>query len=153
MWPHIARWLMTLALGILVTPLAANAQLMGKVPRIGIVGNAYSERTWGVFRHVLHDLGYVEGQNLLLESRFTRGQYDQIRPFLAELIGLQVDVIVTGFTGATLAAREATSTIPIMGFPQFWNKKRRSVVSICATGTCMATHTVCDRTMATGPLS
>jgi hypothetical protein len=39
------------------------------------------------------------------------------------------------------------------GFPQFWNKKRRSVVSICATGTCMATHTLCDRTMATGPLS
>jgi hypothetical protein len=41
----------------------------------------------------------------------------------------------------------------VRGFPQFWNKKRRSVVSICATGTCMATHTLCDRTMATGPLS
>ena len=114
MWPHIARWLMTLALGILVTPLAANAQLMGKVPRIGIVGNAYSERTGGVFRQVLHDLGYVEGQTILLEPRFIAGKYDQLPHVLAELIGLKVDVIVTGFTGATLAAREATSTIPII---------------------------------------
>jgi len=114
MWPHIARWLMTLALGILVTPLAAHAQLAGKVPRIGIVGNAYSEQSWGVFRHVLHDLGYVEGQNILLEFRFIAGQYDQLPHVLAELIGLQVDVIVTPFAGATLAAREATSTIPII---------------------------------------
>jgi len=114
MWPHIARWLMTLALGILVTPLAANAQLMGKVPRIGIVGNGYGDRTWGVFRQVLHDLGYVEGQTILLEPRFIEGKYDQLPHVLAELIGLKVDVIVTGFTGATLAAREATSTIPII---------------------------------------
>jgi len=105
---------MTLALGILVTPLAANAQLAGKVPRIGIVGNEYSERTWGVFRQVMRDLGYVEGQNILLESRFIVGQYDQLPHFMAELIGVKVDVIATGFTGAALAAREATSTIPIV---------------------------------------
>jgi putative ABC transport system substrate-binding protein len=107
---------MTLALGILVTPLAAHAQLAGKVPRIGIVSGGYSELgpMWGVFRHTLRDLGYVEGQNLLLEPRFMGGQYDQLPQVLAELIGLQVDVIVTGFTGATLAAREATSTIPII---------------------------------------
>lgn len=112
MWPHIARWLMTLALGILVTPLAAHAQLAGKVPRIGIVG--IGDPYWGVFRHTLRDLGYVEGQNLLLEHRLVWGQYDQLPHVLAELIGLKVDVIVTGFTGATLAAREATSTIPII---------------------------------------
>jgi hypothetical protein len=47
MWPHSARWLMPLALGILVTPLAAHAQLAGKVPRIGLVGNAYAAQTWG----------------------------------------------------------------------------------------------------------
>ncbi len=112
MWPHIARWLMTLALGILVTPLAAHAQLAGKVPRIGIVG--IGDPAWGVFRHTLRDLGYVEGQNLLLEHRLIWGQYDQLPHVLAELIGLQVDIIVTAFTGATLAAREATSTIPII---------------------------------------
>ena len=113
MWPHIARWLMTLALGILVTPLAANAQLMGKVPRIGIVGNRNGP-VYGVFRQVLHDLGYVEGQNILLESRFTMGQYNQLPHFVAELIGLKVDILVTGFSAATLAARETTSTIPIV---------------------------------------
>ena len=112
MWPHIARWLMTLALGILVTPLAAHAQLAGKVPRIGIVG--IGDPYWGVFRHTLRDLGYVAGQNLLLEHRLVYGQYDKLPGVLAELIGLKVDVIVTGFIGATLAAREATSTIPII---------------------------------------
>jgi putative tryptophan/tyrosine transport system substrate-binding protein len=131
MWPHIARWLMTLALGILVTPLAANAQLTGKVPRIGIVGNGYSERTWGVFRQVLHDLGYVEGQNILLEPRFIAGKYDQLPHVLAELIGLKVDVIVTGFIGATLAAREATSTIPII-FASTPNPVERGLVASLA---------------------
>jgi putative ABC transport system substrate-binding protein len=103
---------MTLALGILVTPLAAHAQLTGKVPRIGIVG--ISDPEWGVFRDTLRDLGYVEGQNLLLEHRLVYGQYDKLPGVLAELIGLKVDILVTGFTGATLAAREATSTIPII---------------------------------------
>ena len=95
MWPHLARWLMTLALGILVTPLAAHAQLAGKVPRIGIVGINDAEGTWGVFRHTLRDLGYVEGQNLVMEFRFLRGQYDQTPQVLAELIGLQVDILLT----------------------------------------------------------
>jgi hypothetical protein len=57
MWPHSARWLRTLALGILVTPLAAHAQLAGKVPRIGLVGNAYAAQTWGGGRPVRRALG------------------------------------------------------------------------------------------------
>jgi putative tryptophan/tyrosine transport system substrate-binding protein len=62
----------------------------------------------------MRDLGYVEGQNLVLEFRFLGGQYDQIPPVLAELIGLKVDILVTSFSAATLAAHKATSTIPIV---------------------------------------
>lgn len=114
MWPHLARWLMTLALGILVTPLGAHAQLAGKVPRIGIVGIEGTERTWEVFRHTMRDLGYVDGQNLVLESRFVGGQQDQTPQGLAELISLKVDILLTAFTGATLAAHQATRTLPIV---------------------------------------
>ena len=94
MWPHFARWLMTLALGILLTPLGAHAQLAGKVPRIGIVGNEYSERTWGVFRHVMHDLGYVEGVDFELVYRSAGGQMQRLPWLATDLVPLSPDAIL-----------------------------------------------------------
>jgi putative tryptophan/tyrosine transport system substrate-binding protein len=108
------KLILTLALGILVAPLAVHAQPAGHLPRIGILGGNDTEVTFGAFRQSLHDLGYVEGQNILMEWRFTGGRPDLIPPFLAEFVRLKVDILVTGFSAATLAARDVTDTIPIV---------------------------------------
>ena len=100
MWPHIARWLVEpAALGILVTPLAANTQLDGESPADRDSG----QRVWGtdlggVPRQVLRrPRAMWKGRLTFLEPRFIEGKYDQLPHVLAELIGLKVDVIVTGF--------------------------------------------------------
>jgi putative ABC transport system substrate-binding protein len=105
--------LLTLALGILLAPLAADAQLVGKVPRIGIIAEG-SPLFWEVFRQGLRDLGYVEGQNIILEWRLTGGQLDRFAEAATELVRLPVDVIVPTGTPATRAAMHATTTIPIV---------------------------------------
>ena len=65
-------------------------------------------------RATLRELGYVEGQNIAFESRFAEGKIDQLPGLAAELVGLKVDVIVTSGTPASLAAKQATGTIPIV---------------------------------------
>ena len=66
------------------------------------------------FRQGLRELGYIEGQNISVEYRFAEGKDERHAIFAAELVNLGVDVIVTGGTAATLAAKQATSTIPII---------------------------------------
>jgi len=65
-------------------------------------------------RATLRELGYVEGQNIAFESRFAEEKIDQLPGLAAELVGLKVDVIVTSGTPASLAAKQATGTIPIV---------------------------------------
>src|SRR6516225_9754427 len=80
-------------------PLAARAQ-QAKVPTIGalVIGNINPERFWRVFRQGLHDLGYVEGQNIRFEFRSANGRLDRLPELAAELVRLKVDIIVTWFT-------------------------------------------------------
>jgi putative ABC transport system substrate-binding protein len=106
-----------LILSLLVAPLAAAAQQAGKgyrvgvlVPFIGPATTLFSE----VFRHELRELGYVEGQNLTLEYRSAEGSYERLPALAAELVGLPVDVLVTWSTHAALAAKHATSTLPVV---------------------------------------
>jgi putative ABC transport system substrate-binding protein len=108
--------LVTLALGFLVAPLAAEAQQRNIVPRIGILTPASEASTplWEAFRQGLRALGYVEGQNILLEYRFAAGQPERFAALAAELVRLQVDLLVTDATPATKAAKDATNTIPIV---------------------------------------
>ncbi len=111
-------WLIvTLALGIFLSPLAAEAQQAGKVSRIGVlwsttasVGGPFME----VFMQGLRDLGYVEGKNVAIESRWAEGRYERFPDFATELARLKVDVIVASITPAVQAAKNATSTIPIV---------------------------------------
>ena len=108
--------IITLALGILVIPLAADAQPPKRV-RIGYLsGNPPSDTQDALeaFRKKLRDLGYVEGQNLVLESRYADGKYDRLPQLTADLVSLNVDIILTYGTPATLAAKNAVSTIPIV---------------------------------------
>src|SRR5215471_17980537 len=70
-----------------------------------------AERQRAPFRQVLHELGWVVGQNLVLEDRWAEGQYDRLPEFAGELVRLPVDVIITAGAVATAAAPQATSAI------------------------------------------
>src|SRR5262245_14447809 len=89
----------------------AQAQQTKKVFRVGILENAPSPRT-EAFRQGLRDLGYVEGQNLAIESRFGTG--DRLPDLAAELVRLKVDVIFAPLTPGIQAAKNATRSIPIV---------------------------------------
>jgi putative ABC transport system substrate-binding protein len=94
--------------------LPASAQQPAKVPRIGYQSASSSGEREEAFRQGLRELGYVEGQNIVIEWRFAQGKTDQVRRNAAELVRLKVDVIVTGGPTDTRAAKGATSTIPIV---------------------------------------
>jgi putative ABC transport system substrate-binding protein len=104
--------ILALALGVIGRPLAAEAQQGGKIYRIGYLtaGGSVNE----AFRQALRQLGYVEGQNIVIESRFAERKLDRLPDLAAELARLKVDVIVTITTPAALAAKQATGNIPIV---------------------------------------
>jgi len=108
----------TLAGGLLAAPLAAGAQQPGKVYRIGLLDysapDPARQEWWKAFRQQMRQLGYVEGQNVRFEPRWAQSDYDQLQKLAAELVGLKMDLIVTGGTNAGIAAKRATSTIPIV---------------------------------------
>jgi len=96
---------------------SAQAQQPAKILRIGYLSSD-SPSTIAVrieaFRQGLREFGYVEGKNILIEWRFAQGKADRLRGLAAELVHLNVDVIVTSGPAATRAAKEATVTIPIV---------------------------------------
>jgi putative ABC transport system substrate-binding protein len=108
----------TLAGGFLAAPLAAEAQPAGKVYRIGLLDYSAPDPArqawWNAFRQQMRELGYVEGQNVRFEPRWAQGDNDRLQKLAAELVGLKMDLIVTGGTNAGIAAKRATSTIPIV---------------------------------------
>jgi putative ABC transport system substrate-binding protein len=109
--------LLSLALAVLAAPPAADAQQPGKAARIGYLGNsspALERDLIAAFRQGLRDLGYTEGQNILIEYRWAEGRPDRFPDFAAELVHLKVDMILTAGTPGALAAKRATQTIPIV---------------------------------------
>ena len=92
----------------------AEAQQAKNVHRIGYQSAGSSAGREEAFRQGLRELGYVEGQNIVIEWRFAQGKLDQVPRNAAELVRLKVDVIVTGGPTDTRAAKAATSTIPII---------------------------------------
>ena len=96
---------------------SASAQQPAKVPRIGYLSalspSAESSRLQG-FRQGLRDLGYVDGKNIIIESRFAEGKLDRFPGLAAELVRLKVEVIVTGGSPGTHAAQQAAGTIPLV---------------------------------------
>jgi putative ABC transport system substrate-binding protein len=111
--------IVALAWGMLAVPLAATAQPVEKVRRVGALvatsqGDAFAARDWESFRHTLHTLGWVEGHNIAFEFRFAEGQPERFPALATELVQLPVDVLVAGGNAATRAAKHATSSIPIV---------------------------------------
>src|SRR6266852_4057017 len=104
----------TLTGGLLAAPLAAEAQQAGKVSRVGVLVTA-NPRLYDGFVDELHRLGYVDGQNVVLEFRNAEGQYERFPALAAELVRAGVDVILAGGGAAPFrAARQATTTIPVV---------------------------------------
>ncbi len=108
----------TLAGCLLVAPLVVLAQQpAGRVHRIGFLGNttpALEANLVGPFREGLRELGYVEGQNIVIEYRWVEGKYERAPTLLAELLARNVEVIVTARTPASLAVQKATMSIPVV---------------------------------------
>jgi len=108
-----------LAGGIITRPLAAVAQQAGKVYRIGILGNVPlsdpgGARLWGEFVRGLRDLDYVDGRNITIENLSSEGKYERLPALAADLVRLDVDVIVAPAAQNVVAAKRATQTIPIV---------------------------------------
>ena len=99
--------------GLLAAPRAAEAQPAGKVPRIGFLSD--SRQPWDEgFRQGLRELGYVAGHNITIEYRYGEGKFERLPGLAAELVRLNVDLVVAGGTQATSSAKQATGVIPIV---------------------------------------
>ena len=102
----------------LSSPLVTEAQPAGKIPRIGVVApgtpapGSLPLQVFDAFREGLRNLGYVEGGTVVLETRWSRPE--QYASFVRDLVQLNVDVILAGTTPASVAAKQWTSTIPIV---------------------------------------
>src|SRR5258705_9670895 len=116
MTPAIAAFVAVLLL--VVAPPPAFAQPAGKVWRIGylslIPDTVSSQPCLAAFRDGFGDMGYVDGQNIIIEPRYAAGQVERLSPLAAELVRLKVDVLVTAPAGSALAAKSASRTIPIV---------------------------------------
>ena len=109
---------LAVAISILAAPFAGDAQAT-KVPRVGFLNagsssDPASQHNRDVFRQGLRDLGYVESQNIVIEYRWAEGKLDRLPDLAGQLVRLKVDIIVAVQTQATVAAKNATGTIPIV---------------------------------------
>jgi putative tryptophan/tyrosine transport system substrate-binding protein len=112
-----AMCVVAFAVSVVAAPLAAQEQQVGKIYRIGIleaIPAARNVANLDALRKGLRDLGYVEGRNLVIEYRSADGRAERFPDLAAELVRLQVDLIVTRGTPATRAAKNATESIPVV---------------------------------------
>jgi ABC-type uncharacterized transport system substrate-binding protein len=115
MWYSTFRCLVTLCLSLLVVPFATGAQPLVQMPRIGVlVLETSPHQGFDALRHGLRELGYVEGQTIAFESRRAEFNFERLPALAAELVRLPVDVLVTHGPQGIRAAKDATSTIPIV---------------------------------------
>src|SRR5262249_12370273 len=111
------RAFISLISGAVAWPLAVRAQQTGKVWRIGFPGVVSREtfsRVFAGFQQGMHELGYVEGKDFVIEWRSAEGRYERLPDIAAELVRLKVDIIVVGVAAAIRPLQQATSTIPIV---------------------------------------
>jgi len=111
------RFLLTSLAGAVAAPFAAEAQQAGKVVRVGLlmpVSSADARTNVEAFRQGLREFGYIEGQNIAIERRYSDGRDERLPGLAADLVNMKIAVIVTWGTPAARAARGATKTIPIV---------------------------------------
>ena len=108
------RAFVTGSIALLAAPLAANAQQAGRIYRLGLLSVTPTPHLMEAWRQGLRDHGWIEGQNLRVEARFSEGVDARFPQLVAELIQLKVDVIVAVSDPAVQAAKQATTSIPIV---------------------------------------
>src|SRR5262249_44784696 len=122
---------------ILAAPLAVQGQ-SAKLYRVGLLGEAASDpseaRLWQAFRSGLRERGWIEGKNILIESRWAEGISARLPELASELVQLKVDLIVTRGSIYTQAARAATSSIPIVFTMHADPEKTGHVASLARPG-------------------
>jgi putative tryptophan/tyrosine transport system substrate-binding protein len=123
----------TVAGGLLAAPFTAFAQQPAKVPRIGVLGNAQGPAYDG-FSRGLRELGYIDGRNITLEWRWAEGKTDRFHDFAIEFVQMRVDVIVATGGQATQAAKQATSSTPIVMTSSVYPDKVGLVESLAHPG-------------------
>jgi putative ABC transport system substrate-binding protein len=99
---------------LLASPLAAEAQQAGRMHRVAVLHLTAPTPSVDAFRKAMHDLGWVEGQTLIIDYRGAEGKGERLDQLAAEIVKSKPDVIVTGTSGAVVAAKRATATIPIV---------------------------------------
>jgi putative ABC transport system substrate-binding protein len=110
-----ASGLALVILAVLSTLLAAQAQPAGSIHRIGWLGlNSPPNPFYDAFARGLRELGYVEGRNVVIESRWAEGKSERLAALAVDLVRLEPDVIVTAAQAATAAAKQATAAVPIV---------------------------------------
>jgi putative ABC transport system substrate-binding protein len=117
MWWSSVGGIVTLIFSLLGTPLTADAQQAQPIPRLGFLASASADVTKSLLAALqqgLRELGYVEGKNILIESRYAAGDFARLPDLAGELVRLHVDVIVTEGAPAAHAAQQRTTTIPIV---------------------------------------
>ena len=107
------RVFLTVLAGTAAWPLVARAQQSGKIWRIGFIAHRYEKFYDPLFQN-LRELGYTEGQNLIVERRYAEGHAERFQDFAAEMVRLKVDAVIVVTTPAAFAVRNATTTIPII---------------------------------------
>ena len=97
-------------------PLTAHAQQQpGKMWRIGLIAHRpFAKEVTDAFREMMRELGYVEGQNIIFEPRYAEGKAERFQEFAEEMVRLKADIIIVITTPAAIAAKNATTTIPIL---------------------------------------
>jgi putative tryptophan/tyrosine transport system substrate-binding protein len=111
------RFLVTSLSGALAVPLVAGAQPAGKIPRVGFVeagSRSANQHFADAFRAGLHELGYVEGQNIAVDERWAEGRIERFPDLLADLLRLKVDAIIQASGPGAVAAKNITTTVPVV---------------------------------------
>jgi putative ABC transport system substrate-binding protein len=110
---YSSRWLLILL--TVASVHLAEAQQPAKIPRIGVLRpGSPADSNDNPFRQALRDLGYIEGQNIIIEYLYAEGKLDRLPDLAAEMVRLKPDVIVVGSTRFAEAAKRVTSTIPMV---------------------------------------
>ena len=108
------RFVLSSLAGVLAAPLGAEAQQAGKIYRIGRIWNTPNPSAEDTLRQALRERGWIEGQNFVFERRYSEGRNDRLPVLAAELVRLRPDLISTVGDSAALAAKAATTTIPVV---------------------------------------
>ena len=139
MWYSILGGIVTLTLGLLIAPLAVDAQPPGKIYHIGFLSALFPPVApdWqqrSPFLQGLRELGWIEGQNMVIERRWAERQFERLPALATELVQLKVDLIVAEASLEIAAAKQATTTIPVVMLTPFDAVETGLVASLAHPG-------------------